>query len=457
MARRSLALLLGSCVLVLGYSLKGPRCKDLSPGSQIRPDDTECTPDSAGPPSLPEGRALTPCHFTCSTPLEIINDQSSCSAFHVCFPDGPMGPFTCPGNTYFHWESQTCVEDIGVCCSVSCTPICTSVGVQIPDPTDCTKFYVCIEIGQPSEAVHLTCPSGKFFDAEAQRCLADAECEVVCATDVTTTSPAPCTPFCSTVGVQIADPNDCTRFYVCIEQGFPDESVHVSCRPTEHFDPETGRCVEGDECVSQCGDSSTLSTGALTTPTQAHSSTHITGPTGEITDTTSVSESTGTATTPSGGTTATGTPPSETTPTPSETTTPSEATTTPSESTTPSEATTTPSESTTPSEATTTPSESTTPSEATTTPSDTTTPSEATTTPSDTTTPSEATTTPSDTTTPSEATTTPSDTTTPSEATTTPSESTTPSEATTTPSESTTPSEATTTTPDTTTTVGITV
>ncbi|ROT81206.1 uncharacterized protein [Penaeus vannamei] len=312
MARRSLALLLGSCVLVLGYSLKGPRCKDLSPGSQIHPDDTECTPDSAGPPSLPEGRALTPCHFTCSAPLEIINDQSNCSAFHVCLPDGPK-PFTCPGNTYFHWESQTCVEDIGVCCSVSCTPICTSVGVQIPDPTDCTKFYVCIEIGQPSEAVHLTCPSGKFFDAEAQRCLADAECEVVCATDVTTTSPAPCTPFCSTVGVQIADPNDCTKFYVCIEQGFPDESVHVSCRPTEHFDPETGRCVEGDECVSQCGDSSTLSTGALTTPTQAHSSTHITGPTGEITDTTSVSESTGTATTPSGGTTATGTPLSETT------------------------------------------------------------------------------------------------------------------------------------------------
>ncbi|XP_037786301.1 mucin-5AC-like [Penaeus monodon] len=319
MACRSLALLLGGCVLVLGYSLKASKCKNLSTGSQIHSDHTGCSPDGEGPSSLQEERALTPCHFTCRDTLEMINDQNSCSAFRVCLPDGPLGPVTCPGNTFFHWESQTCVEDSGVCCSVACTPICTSAGVQIPDPTDCTRFYVCIETGQPSEDAHLTCPSGTSFDAEAQRCLADVECEAVCAPGVTTTSAAPCTPFCSTTGVQIADPNDCTKFYICIQQGFPDEDVHGSCRPTEHFDPETGRCAEGGECESQCGAS--------------------TGPTGVVTGTTSVSGSTGSATIPSETTTPThSTTPSETTPThsttPSETTTPI-GSTTPSETTTP--------------------------------------------------------------------------------------------------------------------------
>ncbi|XP_063615192.1 mucin-2-like [Penaeus indicus] len=346
---------LGGCVLVLGYSLKATKCKNLSTGNQIHSDQKGCTPDGAGVPSFQEGRALTPCHFTCRDSLEMINDKSSCNAFHLCLPDGPLGPITCPGNTYFHWESQTCVEDSGVCCSVSCTPMCTSVGVQIPDPIDCARFYVCVETGQPSEDVHLTCPSGTFFDAETHRCLADVECEAVCAPGVTTTSAAPCTPFCSTAGVQIADPNDCTKFYICIEQGFPDEDVHGSCRPTEHFDPETGRCAEGGECVSQCGAS--------------------TGPT----DTTSVSESTGTDTIPpETPTTIDATPPSETT-TPTDVTS-SEATTTtdetPSETTTPTDVTS--------SEATTTTDE--TPSE-TTTPIDVTSSSETTTT-TDTTTPS---------------------------------------------------------------------
>nr|XP_027222034.1 keratin-associated protein 16-1-like [Penaeus vannamei] len=119
------------------------------------------------------------CHLTCNGTLDMISDPSDCGKYYICFPHGVEGPYSCPTDSPF-FDGETCVVEDSECCEGSCLPFCTAEGVQIPDPTDCTKYYICVIAGElASEDLHFTCDSGNF-DISLGYCTDSAECKVMC-------------------------------------------------------------------------------------------------------------------------------------------------------------------------------------------------------------------------------------------------------------------------------------
>lgn len=74
-------------------------------------------------------------------------------------------------------------------------------------------------------------------------------------------------PYCGLGDVQIIDPTDCRKYYVCLAEGPPDPGLHFECDPGESFDIAAGRCLPGAECNILCGGWEQTTPGiALTTP-----------------------------------------------------------------------------------------------------------------------------------------------------------------------------------------------
>ncbi|XP_047484360.1 mucin-2-like [Penaeus chinensis] len=153
---------------------------------------TDCTDQC--PATVPN------CHFTCNGTYDLVSDPSSCSQYFVCLPHGLEGPFGCPaGAPYFNGEN--CVDDKDTCCSDPCTPFCEAAVTQVPDPTDCTKYYICLEPGLASEEYHFTCDAGQNFNYVTGRCDSGASCVILCGgstvspTGSSTLTPNPSTPI----------------------------------------------------------------------------------------------------------------------------------------------------------------------------------------------------------------------------------------------------------------------
>ncbi|XP_063599181.1 protein psiA-like [Penaeus indicus] len=146
------------------------------PGEIFDTTLNECQPGSGCTDQCP---ATVPnCHFTCDGLYDLVSDPSSCSQYFVCLPHG-LEPFGCPaGAPYFNGES--CVDDKGACCSDPCTPFCEAATTQVPDPTDCTKYYICLEPGLASEEYHFTCDAGQNFNLVTGRCDSGASCVILC-------------------------------------------------------------------------------------------------------------------------------------------------------------------------------------------------------------------------------------------------------------------------------------
>ncbi|XP_071540943.1 uncharacterized protein [Panulirus ornatus] len=136
-----------------------------------------------------------------------------------------------------------------------CAPDCTGVdpGTSIKDPTDCTRYYVCLSINGemiPSEEA-VQCPSGHYFNSyhSVPRCdlIEDAPegfCSPLC---------DPCAPDCSlnTPGTLQPHPLDCSLYYVCLADGHTlEEACPVEFR---YFDYRTGNCqVDDTLCYRYC-------------------------------------------------------------------------------------------------------------------------------------------------------------------------------------------------------------
>lgn len=117
------------------------------------------------------------CHLTCTEAIDYIADTENCSVFYICLPNGISPPQYCsPEAPFFDSTHQRCVAENTVCCD-------PKVNVQVPDPYDCTSFYLCTEIG-PVDAEgnsHFTCPNGENYNATLGDCVPDAECKILCA------------------------------------------------------------------------------------------------------------------------------------------------------------------------------------------------------------------------------------------------------------------------------------
>nr|XP_053632546.1 uncharacterized protein LOC128688647 [Cherax quadricarinatus] len=157
-------------------------CKDEIPSDHALPcdagmifDNGDCAPGPACTPIC----EVTVCPITCNGSYSMISDPFDCSKYYICTAGQVNGPLTCPDDKpYFNGEN--CVKDKEVCCAVSCTPYCGPGIVEAPDPVDCTKYYMCLEVGIPNEDYHFPCSSGEVFDFQTGRCSSDASCITLC-------------------------------------------------------------------------------------------------------------------------------------------------------------------------------------------------------------------------------------------------------------------------------------
>ncbi|KAK4323948.1 hypothetical protein Pmani_005407 [Petrolisthes manimaculis] len=215
-----------------------------------------CAPD----PCTPEG--------------EPIASLCDCSDYYICLTDGPSDtPFTCPTEApYFDPDIPGCGNDPSVCPTTapgSCPVMCTvSTLGTIVDPTDCTKYYIC-DGSSLNPIGPVPCPSETpWFNGI--ECGGDqAGC---CAG-----SSALCEPYCTATDLnnQIIDPDDCTKYYICLVEGPANELYHASCPSGQYFDMTTKHCSADASCTTLCVPSAIIST--TTTPGSGGSTTTPSG------------------------------------------------------------------------------------------------------------------------------------------------------------------------------------
>ncbi|XP_064095410.1 prolow-density lipoprotein receptor-related protein 1-like [Macrobrachium nipponense] len=208
-------------------------------GTAFNPDDGDCT--GAVPcESLCGGGGGGGCHLTCNGTGDVISDPFNCNIFYECDAAGPQPPRTCPADRPY-FDGTNCVNDEAVCCIPSCEPSCEAAATQVPDPRDCSKFYICMEAGTPDESLHFSCPSGQTFDIGTGHCSASAECKILC--PGSTTSPvSPSGPSESSTSS-----SGCIDSLTCTGQGV--FAKCNTCVPEYFFCKAAGDAGEQKECT----------------------------------------------------------------------------------------------------------------------------------------------------------------------------------------------------------------
>lgn len=180
------------------------------------PDDEIFNPSNTGPADVcmaDDGTCVLTCVPDCTVfcvaPHNFVGDSEDCSVYYSCsIPDWQNHPFRCSGQTpFFDGGSETCVSVDNVCCG-ECYPYCFTAPSQIPDPTDCTRFYLCVTVGTIDSGGNslLHCPDGEHFDNVAAVCSPTAPCY------------QPCTGGSSIT--QCPDCQDCLEYMTCTKQGY---------------------------------------------------------------------------------------------------------------------------------------------------------------------------------------------------------------------------------------------
>ncbi|XP_071545468.1 uncharacterized protein [Panulirus ornatus] len=193
------------------------------------------------------------------TPGDAVADPTDCRRFYICLDDGAPTdrPFSCPDDEKFDVVTSKCSSD-GECATacplLACHLSCNEVPDLIADPKDCNRFYVCT--GESTEGP-FQCPlEDPFFDGIVSVCGNDSS---KCCTDL-------CFSYCLNAGVDIPDPLDCTSFYRCSAVGPVGEDMHLACPRGENFDIPRGECASDAPCTVLCEDIM-VPTSTLVTPT----------------------------------------------------------------------------------------------------------------------------------------------------------------------------------------------
>ncbi|XP_042890598.1 mucin-2-like [Penaeus japonicus] len=230
------------------------------------------------------------CQPTCLIPDSWLADPTDCHYFYVChFIDYfSMKPqrIKCPEDKpVFSQDEGKCMSSIQcvVACpgitatapppapdATSCQPKCIIPNSLVPDPMDCTHYYICVFLrGQTPHPVRARCPSTKpFFHRTKFRCEAEARCIEMCSIPSTSLEPTvpptveeqvdPCLPSCVRPESVVKDPKDCHHYYTCTVNGNTTILTRMECpssRPI--YDVESESCSEFAECLVTCQQSET--------------------------------------------------------------------------------------------------------------------------------------------------------------------------------------------------------
>ncbi|KAK8748005.1 hypothetical protein OTU49_016265, partial [Cherax quadricarinatus] len=183
-----------------------------------------CTPDCTG-----------------KNDLDKVADPLNCTNYYICLSGIPSDhALPCDAGMIFNAEDGNCATgpDCTPSCEVTVCPItCNGTYSFISDPFDCSTYYICL----PSDIPAVTCPSDRpYFNGET------------CVKDKGVCCQVSCTPYCGPGIVEAPDPFDCRKYYMCTEEGVPNEAFHFQCDSGESFDYQTGRCAPGATCKNLC-------------------------------------------------------------------------------------------------------------------------------------------------------------------------------------------------------------
>lgn len=145
-------------------------------GNVFDPSKSECVAGSSCTPSCHP----PPCDMTCSYDGDLISHPFNCSVYYECSNGSVAGePFTCPSELPY-FDGENCTSDAATCCDDLCTPYCYPGDIEIPDPVDCTSFYICLAEGLAEQQYHNKCPYNELFDVVSGRCRQMIECLILC-------------------------------------------------------------------------------------------------------------------------------------------------------------------------------------------------------------------------------------------------------------------------------------
>ncbi|XP_071528096.1 uncharacterized protein [Panulirus ornatus] len=146
-----------------------------------------------------------------------------------------------------------------------CAPDCTNAdpGTSVRDPTDCTKYYVCLLVNGeviPSDEP-VPCPDNQYFNTDHTV----PRCDSITGAPQGFCSPLcdPCVPDCdgTNPGTLQPHPQDCNKYYICLSKDSKDgHFLEENCPPNTYYDFMTGFCQADitlcydycDPCVPHC-------------------------------------------------------------------------------------------------------------------------------------------------------------------------------------------------------------
>ncbi|KAK4329422.1 hypothetical protein Pmani_000180 [Petrolisthes manimaculis] len=188
------------------------------------------------------------CHYQCKEDVyqyPTHGNQFNCSTYTNC-NDNDNEIIPCPPEAPYY-DGTSCQTDESKCCS--CYPYCTTaMGNLVLDPSDCTKFYICTDLGIPEHFG--TCKKGEYFDPMSEKC----------STYVTCSTPSSCFNkvypdgciyryTCQKFGVEAKCRNQCLKeFYSCTTDDIGHTVEPITCSGDLVFNPKNQLCIPVDDC-----------------------------------------------------------------------------------------------------------------------------------------------------------------------------------------------------------------
>ncbi len=121
------------------------------------------------------------CKFTCTQGYEgLIAVRGDCQSAYLCSFDPPLMT-TCNTSPNLYFDGTTCQSNETLCCD-PCQVFCEAAYIETLDPTDCTAFYFCSDVGYPQAEDRYLCDEGEMFvDGHCQATTDPNDCYQPCA------------------------------------------------------------------------------------------------------------------------------------------------------------------------------------------------------------------------------------------------------------------------------------
>ncbi|XP_076315203.1 uncharacterized protein LOC143227818 isoform X3 [Tachypleus tridentatus] len=188
---------------------------------------------------------------TCSNDCSMIRDTNDCFKYKFC-KDKKIYEMTCPPDLAFNPKTDTCDDADKVDCR---DPRCPEPNGFFPHPDSCLKYLKC----ENWQLKIMKCPEGLGFNPNTRCCNWPDTCDEVKRPLIVYPAKKECPCYCCA----IADPNDCSKFILCVNG----HALEQKCSDGLLFNPKSENCdyaknVNCDRtCDKDCDDKPTVPPG----------------------------------------------------------------------------------------------------------------------------------------------------------------------------------------------------